>query len=346
MLARNLLRHLDLTTLQLLLSVDREGTLTRAARQEAMTVSAASKRLYDLEQAMGTSLFVRKSNGMEPTATGRSMLGHIRRILSVVHNIELELSEQASGFVRVAANLSAIVEFLPEDLQSFLEAHPAVRIDLNQLSSEEVARSVRDGTSDIGICAADSDLQGLQVAAYRTDRWMLVMRPDHPLAARQHAALADTLEHDYIGMPVGSWVNARACRAAREAGRTLRLRMYAPGFDAICRMAQVGMGIGIVPQKVYLAIGKPMGLAAVLLDDGWARRDLTVVVRPDESQPPAMRALLAHLSRQPDADAAAAPGGAGAEPPPRPQTARAGAARGDAIALAARQLTRQPVFAL
>lgn len=318
MAARNLLRHLDLTTLQLLLSVDSEGTLTRAAQREAMTVSAASKRLYDLEQTIGTSLFVRKSNGMEPTRAGHSLLSHCRRIFTVVRSIELELSEEASGFIRLVANLSAIVEFLPEDLQSFLATNPAVRIDLANRSSEEVARSVREGTADIGICSADSDLHGLDVAPYRSDRWTLVMRTDHPLACAQRLRLADALAYDFIGLAAGSWINERAARAAREAGAALRMRMHVPGFDAVCRMVQVGMGIGVIPNKVYLAIGASLGLAMVPLDDDWAYRDLHLVTRAGEAPAPATRALVAHLACQSPEPAWPAPGVPGAPAASRP----------------------------
>ena len=64
MTLKNLLRRLDLTTLQLFLAVYEEGTLTRAAEREAIAVSAASKRLLELEQAVGATLFERKARGM------------------------------------------------------------------------------------------------------------------------------------------------------------------------------------------------------------------------------------------------------------------------------------------
>jgi len=53
-------------------------------------------------------------------------------------------------------------------------------------------------------------------------------------------------------------------------------------FDAVCRMVQAGMGIGILPNKVFEIFGKPLGLASVELTDDWAKRDLYLVSKRDE----------------------------------------------------------------
>jgi DNA-binding transcriptional LysR family regulator len=83
--------------------------------------------------------------------------------------------------------------------------------------------------------------------------------------------------------------------AAREAGRSLKMRIQVPGFDAVCRMAQVGMGLGVIPHEVFVAIGKPLGLVAVALEDGWAERELKIVVRDPQGLSPVTQALFAHL---------------------------------------------------
>ena len=68
-----------------------------------------------------------------------------------------------------------------------------------------------------------------------------------------------------------------------------------PGFDAVCRMAQVGMGLGVIPHEVFTAIGQPLGLVAVEIDELWAERELRIVVREEKGLSPVTRALLVHL---------------------------------------------------
>ena len=298
MAINNLLRKLDLTTLQLFLAVQEEGTLTRAAEREAIAVSAASKRLVDLEQAIGVALFARKARGMELTPAGHTLLTHARRMLLSVETMGAELAEHAQGvrgYVRMVANLSAIVEFLPEDLRAFLQLHGQVKLDLEERPSEGVVRGVEDSWADIGICSGDVDTRSLHTVLYRRDRLVLVMRADHALAQRGRMAFADTLDADHVGLHVNSSINSRMHLAAREAGRALQVRIQVPGFDAVCRMAQVGMGLGVIPFEVFQAIGRPLGLVAVELADAWALRELRIVVRDPLSLSPVTQALFDHL---------------------------------------------------
>ncbi|SAK73312.1 LysR family transcriptional regulator [Caballeronia temeraria] len=298
MATRNLLRRLDLTTLQLFLAVFEEGTLTRAAEREAIAVSAASKRLLELEQAVGAVLFERKARGMALTPAGETLLHHARRVLRDVENIGIELAEHASGvrgYVRMMANLSAIVEFLPEDLRAFSSVHEQIKIDLEERPSGGIVEGVADSLVDLGICSGDADTRGLESAHYRHDRLALVMPGDHPLARRETISFAETLDFDHIGLHSASSINMRTHLAARQAGRALRLRIHVPGFDAVCRMVQAGMGVGVLPMQVFEAMGRQLGLAAVALDDEWAARSLVIVVRDSDALSPVSRLLFDHL---------------------------------------------------
>jgi DNA-binding transcriptional LysR family regulator len=299
MALKNLLRKLDLTTLQLFLAVYEERTLTRAAEREAIAVSAASKRLLELEHAVGSALFVRKARGMELTPAGETLLHHARRVLRDIENIGIELAEHATGvigYVRMMANLSAIVEFLPEDLRAFLAINERARIELEERPSGGVVGAVADSLVDIGICSGDADTRGLHVTHYRHDRLVIVMRDDHPLAGRASVTFADTLDDDHVGLHAASSINMRTQLAARQAGRPLRVRIHVPGFDAVCRMVQAGMGVGVLPLDVYNAIGRSLRLTAVTLDEEWAARSLVIVVRDVDALSPVSRLLFDHLS--------------------------------------------------
>jgi DNA-binding transcriptional LysR family regulator len=298
MVLKNLLRRLDLTTLQLFLAVYEEGTLTRAAEREAIAVSAASKRLLELEQAVGATLFQRNARGMTLTPAGETLLHHARRVLRDIENIGIELAGHASGvrgYVRMMANLSAIVEFLPEDLRAFQLQHERVKLDLEERPSGGVVEAVGDSLADLGICSGDADTHELQVTHYRRDSLMVVMRDDHQLAARQSVAFAETLDGDHVGLHAASSINARTHMAARQAGKPLRLRIHVPGFDAVCRMVQAGMGVGVLPRKVYELMGEPLGLVGVPLEDDWSERSLVLVVRDVDALSPVSRLLFDHL---------------------------------------------------
>ncbi|MBE8594160.1 LysR family transcriptional regulator [Pseudomonas sp. MAFF 301449] len=299
MLHKSLVRRLDLITLQLFVAVFEEGTLTRAAAREAIAVSAASKRLMELEQVLGVSLFVRRAKGMDLTAAGETLLHHARQMLFNVEKMGLELGEHSHGvrgYVRMLANLSAIIQFLPEDLRDFSELHPEVKTDLEERPSTGVVQGVLDGVADVGICSCDTDTKGLPSVTYRLDKLVVLMPADHPLVARQSVAFAETLDSDYVGLHAASSINMRTHAAAREAGKMLRLRIHVPGFDAMCRMVQANMGIGILPHKAYELFGRALGLHAVPLTDSWSDRRLILVVRDEAQLSPVSRLLFDYLS--------------------------------------------------
>ncbi|MDR9754794.1 LysR family transcriptional regulator [Pseudomonas sp. SZMC_28357] len=301
MLQKSLIRRLDLITLQLFVAVHEEGTLTRAAAREAIAVSAASKRLMELEEALGISLFARQAKGMTLTPAGETLLHHARQMLFNVEKMGLELGEHSHGvrgYVRMLGNLSAIIQFLPEDLRGFSALHPEVKTDLEERPSSGVIQGVLDGVADLGICSSDSDVKGLHSVLYRRDKLVVVMPADHPLARHSALAFADTLGSDYVGLHAASSINQRTHAAAREAGKLLRVRIHVPGFDAVCRMVQANMGIGILPQKAYELFGHALGLHAVPLTDEWSDRSLILVVRDEARLSPVSRLLFEYLQTQ------------------------------------------------
>ena len=293
-----LLRRIDLTTLRLFIAVCEERNLTRAAMREGIAASAVSKRMNDFEAAFDVSLFERQAKGMALTPAGEALLHHARVTLLNVEKIAVELSEYAQGVrghVRMLANLSAIVQYLPEDLSAFFSAHELLRVDLQERPSGQVVRGIEEGSAEIGICSAATETRRLQTFHYRYDNLVVVVRPDHPLADRDRLSFAETLDFDHIGLHAASSIYLRSQYAATEAGKSMRLRINVPGFDAVCRMVQANMGIGLIPDRAFEVIGAGMNLRALPLRDEWARRELKIVVRDARQLSATSRLMLDHL---------------------------------------------------
>jgi DNA-binding transcriptional LysR family regulator len=297
--SHGLVRRIDLMTLQLFIAVCEEGNLTRAATRQAIAPSAVSKRLNDLERTLGVTLFERLPTGMALSPAGESLLHHARAMLLNVEKIAIELSEYAHGVrghVRMLANLSAIVEFLPEDLRRFFQAHNLLRFDLQERPSAGVVRGVEEGAADIGICSADVETRGLAAFPYRRDHLVIVARADHPLAELSATHFADTLEFDHIALHAASSIYLRSQYAANQAGKIMRLRVHVPGFDAVCRMVQAGIGIGLIPDRAFDVLSEGMNLRSIPLLDLWAERELKIVLRDPEGLSATSQLMFEHLS--------------------------------------------------
>lgn len=311
---RSFARRIDLTSLQLFVAVCQAGSIGRAAEREFIAASAVSKRLAELEAALGTALLQRHSRGVTLTPAGQSLLHHARTLLFGLERMQGELGEYADGVrghVRVHANMSAILQFLPEDLGAFARAHGQIKIDLQQRLSGQVLHALQEGTADLGIChAAGAGASGypggaLQSRPYRSDRLVLVLPQGHPLCAHEAIDFAAVLDQDIVGLEANSSISLAMRAAAAAAGRTLRQRIQVSGLDAMCRMIDNGLGIGLLPERVF-ALMRGLGrLHALALTDAWAQRELRLVARDFAALAPGARLLAGHLAAR--ADAAARP---------------------------------------
>ena len=297
-------RRIDLTSLQLYVAVCELGSIGKAAERAAMAASAVSKRLSDLEQLLGLGLLHRHARGVEPTPAGQSLLHHARSVLFSLDRMQGELSEYMDGVrghVRIHANISAIVQFLPEDLGTFHQHHQGIKIDLEEHLSTEVLRAVQEGAADLGICHPGSIGQpaGLQVKAYRQDRLVLVVPADHALARHNTIAFADSLDHDHVGLHANSSIHLAMRAAANAAGRNIRLRIRVTGLDAMCRMIVNGLGVGVMPRRAFELMNPIGALCGIELSDAWAQRRIDLVARDFSSLPLAARMLVEHLGNAP-----------------------------------------------
>jgi DNA-binding transcriptional LysR family regulator len=295
---RSFARRIDLTSLQLFVAVCELGSIGRAAEREFIAASAVSKRLSDLEATLETPLLYRHTRGVKLTPAGESLLHHARSVLFSLEKMQAELSEYADGVkghVRIHANISAIVQFLPEDLGAFSQSHPQVKIDLEEHLSTEVIRAVQEGAADLGICNVGAVAHELQALPYRTDELVLIVPRGHPLARRQSLAFVDTLDFDHVGLHSNSSIHLAMREAAAAAGRTIRLRIHVTGLDAMCRMIHNGLGVGVMPRRAFTLMHGVGDLECVRLTDAWATRDIRLVARDFSTLPLTARLLVDHL---------------------------------------------------
>ena len=290
----------DLTDLRLFVRTAEQGTLTRAAERQHLSLAAASARIRALEEQAGTALFTREARGVRLTPAGDAFAHHARGVLRQTAQLGAELQEYGGGLrghLRVFANTTAVMEFLPELLPAFLAAHPRVNIDLQERPNAEIARGVRERRADLGIVAGEVDTTGLAAIHFSTDRLVLVVPRGHALARCRRIAFADTLEHDFIGMHTGSTLQAWLARVTQDLGRTLKLRIQLRSFDAMCRMIGSGVGIGVVPESAARRNLLAHKLVQIELADDWKWRERRILLREGEALPVYAQDLIDRLCR-------------------------------------------------
>ncbi|CAN7645301.1 HTH-type transcriptional regulator GltC [compost metagenome] len=290
--------HFDLQSLRVFQLVAQCGGLTQAANKSHMTLSALSKRIADLERTVGCALFLRVRRGLELTPAGHELVQHARMVLDKVNQMAGEMSDFATGVrghVKVWANTSAVIQFLPHDLASFLASQPMIRISLEERLSQDVVVALLSGETDIGVFADNVPAYDIRKSVYRRDRLVVLVPAGHPLAGRSEVSFDETLEYDFVGLNQGSSLLQRLTDAASALDKVVRLRIQVSSFDAICRMIEAGLGIGVLPDGAVRPELLGAGLHAVYLSDAWASRILWLGVRDEAGLLPEARTLLEHL---------------------------------------------------
>ncbi|WP_028311727.1 LysR substrate-binding domain-containing protein [Derxia gummosa] len=299
-------RVFDPVSLRLFVAVCEEGSIARAAEREAIVPSAISKRLAALEGDIGVSLLARGKGRLVPTPAGDALLRQSRELLRLMERMHAELSEFGTGVqvnLRVLVSLSVISESLPDDISAFLAMHPQVRVNIEEKTSGEIARGVREGTADFGVCWNAIDLTGLETRDYRSDRVWLVVHPGHALAGRGSVPFRDTLDYESIGVMPDSIMEAMLRRLCAAEGRVRVPRVVVSTFDAACRAVAANLGIAVLPGEVAAPFVQTLGLRMVRLDDAWARRQFVVAMRSSAGLSATARELVEHLcqrARRPD----------------------------------------------
>ena len=291
--------HVDLLTLKLLVAVVEEQSVAKAAEREHIAASAVSKRIADLEKSAHVQLFRRHRTGLSPTPAGHALLHHARVIMRDLAQMDSELGDYARGVrgsIRLCANMSAMLEYLPDDLSGFLALHPLIRVDLEEATSPLVVRAVADGVAEIGIYGGNIPAPGLTVLPYREDRLVVVVPAKHPLRKHASVRLGAVLPYDLVGMQKGSSIDALVVKAAADLGRPMKLRIRTSGFDAIARMVQAGLGVAVMPQIVADGYRPTLKIATIALHEPWAARRLDLCVLDLPSLPAAARLLVEHLT--------------------------------------------------
>lgn len=302
----------DLTDLQLFLHVAESGSLTAGAARSHLALASASARVRGMEDALGIALLTRGRRGVAPTPAGQALLHHARLVLRQIDKMHGELGEYAQGLkgrVRLLCNTVALSEFVPQALDAFLRRHPNVNVDLEERLSHDIVNALAEGSAEIGIVAQSThlaslaDLAGLETLPFRLDRLVAIGALSGPGAFAalpvpdRHGAVAfgALCDADFIGLAGDSALQRYLAQHAARAGRILKVRVRLPGFDAICRMVESGVGISVVPEAAALRCGATMAIRALPLSDPWAVRQLTLCARRFSDLPAYTRQLVEEL---------------------------------------------------
>ncbi|MDX2484872.1 LysR substrate-binding domain-containing protein [Antarcticimicrobium sediminis] len=286
---------IDLVDLRLFVHVAECSNLTHGAGRAFLSVSAASARIKAMERETGQQLFLRGNRGISLTSAGEVFLRQARLVLRQMDFLADEMLNAEVGHIRLYANTTAVTEFLPEILALFLSDRPGVTVDLQERLTNDIIRSVVDGSADMGIISGEVGNDGLEAIRFSTDRLMLAVPNNHPLSSHDRVQFRQTLDFEHIGLHEGSTLLDFLRHQFRRNGYNRTLRIQVRSFEAMCRIIEAGVGIGIVPESAARRHVQTMDIKLLELEDDWALRDRSVLVRSRKSLPRSALTLIEML---------------------------------------------------
>ena len=292
--------HLDLVDLKLFVAVAEARSITHGAARVHLALASASERIKGLEAAAGVALFARERRGVTPTAAGENLLEHARLVLRQVDAMEGDLLTFARGLrasVRVLTNTSALSEHLPKAVASFLAAHPAISIDVEERESVEIADLIASGTADIGVAVEEMLPATVERHPFCDDHLVLVVRRSDPLARHRRVSFADVLKRDFVGLSGVSALHDHVAKQAVHLGTRLKFRARMRSFDAVCELVSAGAGIAVVPEAAAQRCRLSMAIQPVKLREPWAQRKLVVCTHDARTLSKPAQRLFEHLRR-------------------------------------------------
>lgn len=290
---------LDATTVQLVLAIAEEGSISRAADRLALAVAAASRRLTELETQLGTRLFKRMPHGVKTTEAGARLMAHIRQIDNLIGRLEGDarvLADGRDGRIIIGAPKAAIIQFLAADIARLRSAYPQIALKIVEENSKIVQQLLRDKVIDIGIYEKTSGFLDLEKFDYRQDRLVLVYSRRHfAFDAATPVGVDALVELPIVSLGKGSAVLAAVQRAYRSRGRVFVNDLSTSGFDTMLALVRHGLGVGLMPAQVLHSFHPEADLGAAELEGDWHQRSYVLSCVPGHAQAQVLRNVVAQL---------------------------------------------------
>lgn len=254
---------MDLVLLESLLAVAEHGTLTRASRAVAITQPALTRRLQQLEDAMGAPLLQRSKRGAVLTDAGRLVAAEGRQLVERWRRLRESVRAQQNleaGLVRLGGGATAVSFLVPTTIAEFGALYPGVRFEVREQGSRAVEDDVVAERLELGIVTLPTRSRELEVRPLRRDRIVLVAGAHHPLAQKKRIEVGALQGLGLVGFESDSAIRRLIDDALRGAGVSMNVQMELRSIAAIIEMVAHTPLLAFVSQLGVQGRGRELGV--------------------------------------------------------------------------------------
>jgi DNA-binding transcriptional LysR family regulator len=289
--------NVGLRQLRAFLAVARRGSFTRAAEDVALSQSAVSLSVRQLENELGLKLLDRTTRQVQLTAVGSTLVATGSRLIEELDATLRELrdiGEQHRGRVVMACVPAVARSLMPKCVVYCANKWPSISLSIDDSAASEVIRKVARGEAEFGIASGEIASTDLLAQPLMDDPFRLVCRRDDPLAAK-HSVRWTQLTGRRLVMLDNTSGSRRVIEAALSStGTQVEVFLELAQPSSVLGMVETGVGIAIVPQ-LAAPRGDDAVLATLRLVRPVANRTILLLRRRDRSLSPAASAVWAAL---------------------------------------------------
>jgi len=291
---------MDLSELEVLISLAQEGSFSRAAESLHRSQPAVSQAIRRLEDEVQAQLMDRTSRKVVLTAAGTILLGYAKRMVQLREDAKRALEELRNfkrGVLRLAANESVCAYVLPPLLKAYRSRLPAVKIEVLQCPSNGISTLLEELDVDFGFLSFTPIQHDLVSRLLFRDELTLVVYPGHPLAKSKTVLLQQLGSEKFVAHMAETPSRKRLMDLFAREGVPLGIVMELSSLETIKDFVKAGDGIAILPRMCCakeLAAGE---LCSPQVRGMAIGRDIRVVYPKTRTHSPAATAFLGLLER-------------------------------------------------
>ncbi|TXH00550.1 MAG: LysR family transcriptional regulator [Rhodocyclaceae bacterium] len=294
---------ITLRQLEVFAAIARSENVSRAAEALAMSQSAASSALLELERQFDCPLFDRIGKSLHLNSTGRGLLAQAEDLLGRAAEIEGYLAGGVLGPLAVGATLT-IGNYLATLIAAdYLRRHPAAKLRLHVANTHDIAGQLARFELDIGLIEGEVDDPDLVLEPWLEDSLVVFCAPQHPLAAGSGTDRADLGGQPWIIRERGSGTRALFDQVIARHLPGLNIRLELEHTEAIKRAVESGLGIGCLSRLALREAFRRGSLVEIPTPQFDLRRHFYFAHHRQRTISPATREFLA-LCREMSASAA------------------------------------------
>ena len=233
--------------------VAEQGSFRKAAVALGVNQSAISRRIHDLENLVGVSLFHRHSGGVSLTYAGERFLRRVRHGLRIIHEGTRSIATVGrgeEGVVHVGIFSSLASGFLSELLCDYAKRHKKVRMEFVDGDPADHVAAIRDLRLDVAFVTGTSIWAGCEIAPLWLERVFAVLPDEHRLADKEEIEWADLAGESFIVTHVapGQEIHDYLIQRLAELGRHPEIERQYVGRDNLLRLVALGRGLTVTSE--------------------------------------------------------------------------------------------------